>query len=731
MPLIDRNLPVETIEQLAYVYDVDALYLDTIEGELAEWLRKSCWGWPGRGTWGPFGAAEGGFRKGLLPAHLVDVERDRLLVPEWSSSDPLTLAYSAMFGSNDNDLVACCTDLAPNSGTVGFDWLNAAGELTSSQVGTIQITRAGFAFAGRGPSTSLTGAVVAREGHPEDVVRFWNLRSFGGSVLCVPNNAPDDVLTFLAREQLPGVETRTGGPEPKVTRRLLVWGLEHADDAAAETLAGIGARLGLAVTETDRSGGRGADAFPGLKTRHTSSFRAEFPPNVQVVTVPVPTVPLVAEANTVMPGIVAVDVTVDQATNLDPRLTASVPPYRRHSDLLGRARLLDVDHFRVLAQGTGFAFGAHASHDEVAVVLPSNLDVVRVFFDDDQLQVSQSDDGRFQTRAAQMLGGPFGNVVSHPGVRAAIDRAARSASGMTLQQLRATVKSHQGHWPDPFYRGTSEEYAKATVDRLLHSGLFVPMLDVHCSNCRVESQISPRDLDATLVCEFCGDTFRLALSLSLSRSKAPWRYRLASHLRSERVKALLPALATMSVLGELESRSGPPSANAFGVQFDLSDGKQIEVDVVTYFAAPCWAVALGEVKNGNRIDANDVANLEHLQSLLDAKGVRSLLVFATLKEALLPSEVEALRAYVERSGAMSTSTGELIPRWPLVLTGQDLSVPWGSEEHPWRWDGPRAGLGVFGTAEGSCRRNLGLEAYEFLAEVGDQEITYQWASTAT
>jgi hypothetical protein len=233
------------------------------------------------------------------------------------------------------------------------------------------------------------------------------------------------------------------------------------------------------------------------------------------------------------------------------------------------------------------------------------------------------------------------------------------------------------------------------------------MLDVHCSNCRVESQISPRDLDSSIQCEFCGERFRLALSLSLSRSKSRWRYRLASHLGQEKVKALLPALATMSLLGPLGSRFGPDPTHAFGVDFKFNR-KRVEADVVVYLGQHNWTAVLGEVKNSNRVDTNDVENLEELQRRLDDKSVRSILAFATLKDRFAPEEVEVLRRLVERSTGTTTAYGRFVPRLPLVLTARNLSLPWDHDEHPSKWTQPGRGDGIFTTAIESCKRNLGL-----------------------
>jgi hypothetical protein len=67
-PIIDANQPCDDIELQARVFDVDALHLEAEEGELLDQLRRAGWLWRGRGQFGPFAAAEEGFRAGVLPA---------------------------------------------------------------------------------------------------------------------------------------------------------------------------------------------------------------------------------------------------------------------------------------------------------------------------------------------------------------------------------------------------------------------------------------------------------------------------------------------------------------------------------------------------------------------------------------------------------------------------------------------------------------------------------------
>lgn len=113
--------------------------------------------------------------------------------------------------------------------------------------------------------------------------------------------------------------------------------------------------------------------------------------------------------------------------------------------------------------------------------------------------------------------------------------------------------------------------------------------------------------------------------------------------------------------------------------------------------------------------------------MLTAKGVRCLLVFATLKETFSSGEIADLRALAERAGPVDLSTGIRCANLPLVLTGSDLSHPPGSREHPWRWEN-QTGLGIFGTARGSCERNLGLQDHWLDGPADSAKVVCEWNS---
>ena len=225
-----------------------------------------------------------------------------------------------------------------------------------------------------------------------------------------------------------------------------------------------------------------------------------------------------------------------------------------------------------------------------------------------------------------------------------------------------------------------------------------------------------------MTCQFCRGEYPLALSHALKRPE--WRYRIAQPIRHDQIQALLPALAAASTLAQFRHVQEADPPLVLGLQIKTED-RTVEVDLAAYFGEPEWVAVLGEVKYHNRVDVHDVANLEYLRDRLMAAGVRTVLMFATLKESFGDDEILALRGPSERSPIIRSSRGQALPNMPLVLTNMDLSRhPW-DEEQPWRWEDPTHS-GVLGTAIASCRRNLGLDGYD-LPSLPDGRATLSWS----
>lgn len=718
MPIFDVNAPIEDLERLGRTFDVDSLYAAVEDGPLGEFLRRPGWAWRGRGPWGPFGSEEGGwFRKGLLPTHALLDRTVSLLLPTWDSADPADLVLAATWGLTDK--------CEARGKCVPYQDLLAAEAAAQAVVGPLAAGLLHVETAQLNHRELESGVVVLRPGHPEDVVAFWNLRAYGDRVIGVPADGHSLLVRSLLAPALPGITLhRSGADEPEPT--LDVSGLEYASAEVAKLITAAADRDGLVIRATRRESVP-LLLFQGQGTRFTRSIRADFRPESLWVDVDLPALPLVEDPNSfkLARGVVAAEVTFREVHGQDPRLTTELPPYRRHSALVEGLGLGEgVEHVRV--GYNGLVLGLDAGREDARVPFAQNIDVIRYLFDDDSAMVTQSDVGRFQTRASEKFGGPFGGMFTQPGVRAAVMLAAGKPAGITLPHLRSVVEKERGGWPHASMESgvSPRDYAIRWVNNLFNSGLFIPTLKVHCSHCRVESHVSADQLTSTMQCEFCGRSYNLALSHGLARPD--WRYRLAAHLRADQVGALLPALATTSLLRQLRpSHDLPPLG--LGLRVTLG-GREVEVDVAAYLMDPDWVAVLGEVKTGNRIDAHDVENFEFLRNRLTLKDVRCALLFATLKEQFSPEEKNLLRELVSRSAWIETSSGTMVPNVPLVLTGPDLSRHFWDEEHPWRWD-KRTHSGIFGTAMTSCERNLGLRGFKHNGGAADHsDFVFEWGS---
>lgn len=716
MPIFDKDTPTAELEKLGEMFGVDSLYADVAEGPLAEFLRKPGWVWQGRAQWGPFGREEDvAFRKGLLPIKELLDESNVLILPSWSLCDSADLAFAAMWGLPDK------SDAAHD--TLPYLDLLADQTLRSAELGLIAATARHIdPESGRGHG-SQDGVYVLRSDHPEDIVSFWNMRALGGTVLGVPEDASPELLKVVLCQPLPSYEVTSSSG---IKRHALdVYGGDNASPQVIKAIESA-ARATETVLNFSRPEFSSPYAFGGLKTHFKRNVRIDFRPAGHGIDVGLPRLPLAPKpSSTIRRGLVAAEVDLREVRGQDPRFTGHIPPYRQHAALLGYRQVHQtVDHAR--SGYDGLVFGVDVDGDELHVPFAYSQEVLRLLFDDESVEVSQSNVGKFQTRAAENFGGPYSGTFNQPGVRAAVTMASVRPAGVTLLQLRGAVEKARGSWPHSLmdHNSSPRDYSIRAVNHLFHSGLFVPTSKVHCSHCRVENHVSVESLAPTMTCEFCGQAFNLSLSHSLAQPE--WRYRLAAHLRPDQIEALLPALATTTLLQQLRHTEELPPL-VLGLEVTL-EGKKVEADIASYLGDRDLVTVLGEVKTANRIDSKDVANLEFLRAKLHAKGIRCLLLFATLKNDLSPEERRDLRGLVERSSRIRTSSGTSSPNFPMVLTGPDLSRHYWDEEHPWRWE-KKGQNGIFDTALVSCERNLGLVGYDGNpnSESDGADFSFNWA----
>lgn len=472
MPLFDVNDGIEKLKEQAATFDVDSLYSDIEDEDLQKFLRSPGWAWQGRGQYGPLVEnTESSIRHSVLRWDEL-VSSGNHVQPQWPEDDPDELAYAAMYG-------------LPRAEAESGPTVAEAGLGTHTSPGLIHKTANHLRLIGAEHREQPQGVLVLRSGNARDVIDYWNLRAMGVDVTAVPSGASSDTWEALLTGPLPTQTWKSGGPNPTSWEVLSVCGAEGAPAALLDLLNARAARLGATVRheeEVEVSWPRGA--FPGVTTRFTRSFSQDSRPTAQSIDVRLPELPLVDSPSAYLRGVIAAEIRPHAAQGHDPRFTAAIPPYRRHSELLEHAANLSGVRQRRSTAG-GQVMGVDATTDVAPVVFAFNLDVFQRLFDDPSVEVSQSDIGKFQSRAAERLGGPFGGVFNQPGARAVLSETAKKGEGIHMDHMRRTFANHKGTWPG-WLIGDEKDYSPGEVNRLLNTGLFVPTSRVHCAHCRVD-----------------------------------------------------------------------------------------------------------------------------------------------------------------------------------------------------------------------------------------------------
>ena len=131
------------------------------------------------------------------------------------------------------------------------------------------------------------------------------------------------------------------------------------------------------------------------------------------------------------------------------------------------------------------------------------------------------------------------------------------------------------------------------------------------------------------------------------------------------------------------------------VGVELTKGaSKCEVDFIILLQdAELPAVIIGEAKPGHPdhpaparlLSSDDIGTLRLLQDAFRALGIDCWICFATTRPALEQSEIDLLRRSCERAlTPVFDFKGSLLPVLPIVLAGEDLSVPAFDEHHPAR-----------------------------------------------
>jgi hypothetical protein len=660
------------------------------------------------GFGGPFEYSTGTLDTGLLDAGwlLDDSSVERFVLPCWSDEDLLRDLFAVWFGAYEG---------SEHSQGVNAAFAQRAEKLTIDPAGPIPgitgalspIDLTALEIEYRGLEASC-GVLVLDPQNPRDLLQFWNLRATGNLVFPWPKGFEGRVQAAgdtwlqqaLANNRL---HTPQSGSGIKLGPFVDVWLGEGQSDTPRELTSmlerhGIGAHPGMLEQPTGWTG------HHPLATSLSRTFTSPVDPGEHAFSVALPLFWPSLGRRGRRSGVLAAQLSGLSGANLGPRWTANIPNVRDLSTLL-RGYWNVGEPFQYPTHD-GLALGVSAASDSVTLGLVPSFSIFERLLRDSGWKCSQSDDGRFATQLVELLGGAGSDAANQPAVRAVLRKAARSQHGLHIQALVQVASDNKGNWPSALLAISPADYPARVVNYLLFRKMLHPVLPVKCPNCATTSPLRPDDLATELRCPMCSEPFPLGFAFGAAAKRPDWRYRLAANVPDERLSGALPVMAVLNVLssfGSLSSRSAP---HVLGLQIDGSDiSCEVDVALATNDGGTA-AVIMGEVKSyGVPIDSNDLANLRKVQQFLRTKNVNCYVLAATLRESLSPEEIADLRAFCEGSGTI-LARYSLEPLLPIVLTGNDLSVPQYTDEHPGRWT--RAGWGIANIALESCKRNLGL-----------------------
>jgi hypothetical protein len=726
-PWIDPSDPVSAVT-ISEALSLDSLVAVDENAESEALARRPGFFW--RGMAGEaFGPPMDVFAARLQgPEWLMDERRTDLVLPRWDPCDPLSDLFAVWFGGYgdskyERELAERFADVATGH---NLD-LEAPLPRVSEWVTPVKLTASRIEYTG---STSV-GFVLVDPGNAADLVLFWNVRAQGNVAFPWPANHEGRLLdaarAWLTQALEPNkvAHVRSGAGED-LGPHLVVW-TNGESVAVPDSLREFCDAGTTTIEAPDTMLPWGWTGSHPLRTGFSRTFSIALSDVVDGFNVPVPrNDPGWESKPSRAVGVVAAHITVFSEFGLPTGWTVAVPRIRELSEVLDRQSGPSWPPFQ-RPTGDGRVIGVRADADEITVHPVTASQLFSQLVADAGWTVGQSDNGRFASRLIDLLGGIRSQAGNQPALRAVLDQAARTPTGHPLARLIQTAREHQGLWPPESFvpADARAAYPKQVVYYLLQQKLIRALLPVKCPACALTMFLPPEDLVAEIRCEMCSNAVPLGLALALAGKRTDWVYRLAGSVREDRLRETLPLMAALSAFSGWTGFTTPSTVpHALGLDVRTGAGSS-EVDLAVVLddrGRP--VIIVGEAKSWrDEVDRNDLENLVHIQDHFRGKGIECLLLAATLRDELTPTERAALRAVCD-AAPRTLERHHLNPALPIVLTGRDLSLPMEDKGHPtkwgdWRPDAPSLAIE-------SCKRNLGLKSVTWKWDAAEPQLGLDW-----
>lgn len=580
------------------------------------------------------------------------------------------------------------------------------------------------------PRWQSRGIVVVEAGNVSHLVSFWNLRACGQEVFPWAESHADLLEEPLTQwlDTADSVPSAAAGRVPE----LCLW-FPPVDAPTPRLDALIDSSRFRLMSQPHQVD---LHACGPLMTSHVRRFTADTGQSGEaVISLPVLDF-LPRRATWTNLGMVAADIdiwsepadpagetaiTVPAARCIAPYLRGILSPFTRPRD---RGRVVPV---RMSA--------------ETVSLTPVRADLLaRSLASSAGYELAVTENGRRVHHRIRLLGGVTENsLANQPAVREVIRQTLRTPYGANADRLVGTAHSNDGGWAaKTSISRRFKDYPAQVIGTLTQLGILQPLACLKCPQCASTIRVAPSALGDPVRCELCTALVSFGAYIANNPARpATWALKVMPALDEAHFNETVPVMAALSVFDAAcgRSLSGGGMLYLTGIEFTKKSQK-CEIDfMILVQDAELPAVIIGEAKAGNPdnpkpsdlLSSDDLSHLEAVQAAFRAIGIDCFICFATTRPALQPSEVDLLRRSCERAiMPVFDFKTLLLPALPVVLTGEDLSVPAMDNRHP----ATRADPGyprLPALAKKTCQQQLGLADIDFTADgSGNWQARPRW-----
>lgn len=567
------------------------------------------------------------------------------------------------------------------------------------------------------PRWQRSGIVVMESGNVSHLVSFWNLRASGQQVFpWMESHA--DLLEPPLSKWLEEMASATP-PRPGQPPHLPLW-LSPNIDVPPRLRALVGDGRFLPMPEAHRLDLR---VCRPLMTSHVRRFTLDTGRGGEAV-IPLPVLDFLPRRTSWTDlGIVAADIDVWQEVNDPVGETAVVVPAAR---CVARHMRSFVPFTRPRARGR--VIPVRVSEETVSLMPISANYLARKLAADSGYKLSATENGRRVHHRIRLLGGIGSeSLANQPAVREVVRQALRSPYGASAGSLVDRARSNEGGWSARFFgRRGFNDYAAQVVGTLAQLGILQPLACLTCPTCASTIRVPPSTLGEPIRCELCSALVSFSTNIANHPSRpATWAMKVLPALDAAHFNETIPVMGALSVIETACGKgfSGSGMLYVVGVEL-IKDAMQCEIDfMILVQDSELPAVIIGEAKAGHPdrpkpsdlLSDHDLIHLEAVQDSLRAIGIDCWICFSTTRPTLQQSEIDLLRQSCERSlTPVFDFRGLLLPALPIVLIGEDLSVPPLDARHP--ASRVRGFPRLPALSKDTCQRHLGMVDVDFMAD---------------